>query len=510
MKSPAALGLPYDTWRTGQRSAIRTALHSRRPHVLLQAPTGLGKSLVAAALGKLQPTRRLVTLTATNGLLSQYVDIFPHLASIKGARNYECLAARDELRRYFRLSPVGTVQTCDDGPCRSGIPCTLKNDGCTYFDAIRRATAARQVVTNYAYWLAMRKYAGGLGLADVLIFDEAHALPEQLMSAFRIEISHYELSGRPPRSMKDWALWGAMMSERVKRPAGEDEDTRLRRQKAIDRFTQLSHVDETWAVDRTFTGYTFEPTIPADLFPLASDPTTQNVYLSATITLRTLQLLGLDRDTIEPLILTSSFPLERRPVYLVPSTRVDYKMDRLKRDWWLSRIDAVIRQRLDRKGIIHTVSYRRQREIVEHSAFGTRGRGLMLAPTPQSLIPDLERFRSMPPPAILVAPSIEQGYDFPMTDAEYVIIAKMPFPDTRSAIMKARIAATEGYRDHLTMQRVVQASGRAMRAEDDSCETIILDDHARWFLTKHADLAPQWFLDAMIWSTRLPTPLPKL
>ena len=52
--------------------------------------------------------------------------------------------------------------------------------------------------------------------------------------------------------------------------------------------------------------------------------------------------------------------------------------------------------------------------------------------------------------------------------------------------------------------------GRGMRAADDRCEVVILDDHARWFVPKHAKLAPSWFLDAVIWSNRLPDPAPKL
>lgn len=139
-------------------------------------------------------------------------------------------------------------------------------------------------------------------------------------------------------------------------------------------------------------------------------------------------------------------------------------------------------------------------------------RGIMIAGSGSDLTNAIEQFRRAKPPALLVSPSIEEGFDFPYTDCEYIAIPKMPFPDTRSAIMRARIKATDRYRDHLTMKRLVQASGRGMRAKDDQCEVAIFDNHARWFLWRNSDLAPQSFLDAITYTKgmRLPRPLPKL
>lgn len=488
------MGLPFDSWRPGQRLAIRTALHAKTRHVVLQAPTGAGKSTIAAALMQLD-NRRSITLTGTKGLQEQYRNSYDWMYDIRGMGNYECLAASDTFKKLF-VYRRDTIM-CDEGPCKSGRACTLHDSGCTYFDAYRGALASQTTLTNYSYLLAMRRFGRGLGGAHRLILDEAHALPEELMSACRIEIPCGMIDGNPPETWKHWTQWAAQMLHEL-RPQGETEDVRQRRTKLIDSLTQLGSINETWAWDVVGETVVFEPTIPRLLFSaLADDATCRSlVYLSATITPATLKLLNIDPRTVTFQEMRSRFDVKRRPIYLVDTVRVDHKMSGDGIRFWLNRIDKIIKQRLDRKGVIHTVSYGRMYDILKGSSHS----GIMVAPRSASeLTATVERFRKMRAPAVLISPSVTTGWDFPYTDCEYQILAKVPFPDTRSNIAKARIAATEGYREHITMQAIVQAAGRGMRADDDQCETFIIDNHAVWFLpmARQMGLSPQWFSEAV-------------
>jgi len=391
---------------------------------------------------------------------------------------------------------------CDDGPCRSNIRCTLKEDGCLYFDAVRSAMSAHAPLTNYAYWLAMRKYSHGLGHVDRLIVDEAHSLPDELMKAHQITIYRHELRGFWGRTIAQWKEWANLRANQLHHDSGDHEDSRVKHQRAIEKYKQLREIDDTWQYDRTPTGVTFEPTVPRLLFPLLADDSTSIVYLSATVNSAMLNLLDVEDSDVEMLTLPSTFPIERRPVYVVKTARVQHNMSAEARTYWHARIDQIIRPRLDRKGIVHCVSYDRQREIVRQSQYSR----FMLAPKAHELIATVERFKRLPAPAILVSPSIEQGFDFPYSECEYIILPKMPFPDTRSRIMQARIAATPDYRDYSTMTRLQQAAGRGMRADDDACEIFVLDDHCRWFLHKFAHLAAPSFLSAVQYVSVLPRP----
>lgn len=511
MKSPRALGLPFDDWRVGQRRAIREALVAKPGHVVIQAPTGSGKSLIGAAVAVQLPNQRVMTLTATNGLLQQYDSGFSIYAPVKGAANYECLAAYDELKRYFRLVRKDAAITCDDGPCRAGVACSLKLDGCQYYDRVRAAANSKYPLTNYAYYLAMRRYAGGMGPIDRLIVDEAHTLPEELMKACQVEIFPHELKGQPvPKTIRDWRGWAAAKKKTTKE-LSTDDDHRVRAMRAIDRYERLMEMDQTWAYDRTPDKFVFQPTVPKLLFPLLAESATRIVYLSATVTPSMLALCGVDESDILFHSMPSTFPVDRRPVYLVATGRIDHKHWDTIKDFLRTRIDRTISQRLDRKGIIHTGSYERQRWFLESSIHRRyEDGGILLAPRGHELADTIETFKQAKAPCVLVSPSIEQGFDFPYTDCEYQVIVKVPFPDTRSAIMRARIEATERYREYHTMTRLIQAVGRGMRASDDQCETFIFDDHARWFLKVHADLAPDSFLDAIVPVRRVPEPPPRL
>lgn len=497
--SPRDLGLPYDEWRTGQRLAIRTALHTKRPHVVINAPTGSGKSLMATALTRLD-VRRQAILTETKALQDQYAGQYPFLVQIRGMSNYECLAAKDEFKDWFPRRR-GKVM-CDDGPCHDGQTCTLKASGCLYYDQYRSALGAQAVLPNYSYWLSMRRYGSGLGVAQRLICDEAHALPELLMSACRIEIPRRMLDQRLPLKYKQWRQWATREAENL-----ADDDPRNRMTRYADSLKALSQIDETWAWDSDADTITFEPTVPRLLMPLLQtfDEHSTNVYLSATVTPHTLELLGVRDEDIDWLELESQFPLERRPVYLVPGARVDYRTAKnpALMGRWVESMGNICSAREDRSGIIHSVSYGRAWEIF-YGLRGTSSHKVLVHKrgTPGAAIVEEYKYETDRQPTLLISPSVMTGFDFPYRQCEFQIIAKVPFPDTRSSIVKARMKATPGYREHLTLQQFIQACGRGMRAADDQCETFCTDEHIGWFARDNADLMPRWFREALVRTRR--------
>jgi len=513
VKSPQELGMPFDDWRPGQRSAIRTGLHSKRRHVVIQSPTGTGKSTIAAGLTRMAPGERTAILTATTGLQIQYEQTFPFLTNIWGQRRYSCLAARDELRHCFgKNMPIERVM-CDRGPCRSGEKCSLKDRGCLYFDKVREAVASNAVLTNYPYWLAMRRYSRGLGHVRRLVADEAHALPEGLMDACTITI---DMTANPQRNLpttidgwKDWAERHLRMLAPI--PTDDTRDITQPKSRIAGALEDMAHMDDTWVWQRMSDVLVFAPTEPRRLRSYFEDAKTvdQIVYLSATITPQTLGLLGIDPQDVEFVAMKSPFAIAKRPVYLLQTCRVDFRSmrDPVTANYWVARMDQVIGQRLDRKGIIHTVSYDRARFVLDHSEHKRK----MIAPQRASDLPAaLDQFRQMDAPAIFVSPSVTTGWDFPYRDAEYQIISKLPFPDTTSAIMKARMKATPGYGESLVAQTIQQTAGRIVRASDDQGETFIMDDHARWFIPKYRALFAGYFQDAVQSVDSLPDVMPKL
>jgi ATP-dependent DNA helicase DinG len=105
----------------------------------------------------------------------------------------------------------------------------------------------------------------------------------------------------------------------------------------------------------------------------------------------------------------------------------------------------------------------------------------------------VDLFKRMRAPRVLVSPSMETGWDFPYDECRYQIIAKVPFVDTRSAVIRARHKSDKKYLNYVVALTLIQMVGRGMRASDDWCETLIIDDNIRWFWAAAREFFPAWF-----------------
>ena len=211
----------------------------------------------------------------------------------------------------------------------------------------------------------------------------------------------------------------------------------------------------------------------------------------------------MEPDQYEFMEYPSTFEKERRPVYRIPTVRLNKDTDEEGYRTWLTRIDQIIRDRLGRKGVIHTVSYKRAQLVMEKSEY----RKYMMIHNSKNTRAVVEAFRKSDPPAILVSPVMDTGWDFIGPQARWMIVGKLPWPDTRAAVMRARKEKDPEYMAYLTMQGLVQMSGRGMRSEDDWCEVFVIDDSLGWFMKGHGEFAPQWFREAIKWVNVIPEPL---
>ncbi|MBA7551852.1 hypothetical protein ES705_44402 [subsurface metagenome] len=98
--TPAELGLPekFGEFRSQQLVALERIARTDKKVILLQAPTGSGKTLIMAAMGKHLDTQVLYT-SHTKQLQGQVVDDFPNAVELKGRANYFCLKGGYTLAR---------------------------------------------------------------------------------------------------------------------------------------------------------------------------------------------------------------------------------------------------------------------------------------------------------------------------------------------------------------------------------------------------------------------------
>lgn len=532
------MGLPaqFTAWRPGQPEAILHAIDTDKRFAGMVLPTGFGKSLVYMAIAFLTQ-RRTVVLTSTLALQRQLAREFAviNAALVQGQRRYLCKALEvgGELYGQFHESGRHRETMVDHGPCHLGVQCSLKEAGCDYFDALSAARDADIVVTNYAWWMSLYTNPAYALRPDQLVLDEAHAGPDALADAIGAHVSAKLLAAvlqepLPRAHALDEAGWVAWARQRVTvlnrrlegtQPRTRDAVVAVRNAQALLREMQrvAAIKPELLLISETTEGLKFDVVWAATFAePWLFRRVPHVIMTSATMTRKTADLMGvLDRD-LTMYEAGDGFPVARRPVHIVPARRppwgdalrVDHTIDRVAQAALLEHIDTIIDQRLDRKGIIHCTSYLRRDWLLSHS----RHRDRMVTHGRHDTAQQIAKFKRAAPGAILVSPAVTTGYDFPYAECEYQILVKIPFPDSRDPVTKARSIVDKRYPAHLAMQELIQSCGRGMRAADDQCETFITDGHAIWFLSKNADLAPNWFKRAVRRhdAGSIPTPPPPL
>ena len=182
---------PAPSYRGNQESAlsaIEDAFEAGNEVVLVRAPTGSGKSLLARAI--MGCARRAEDADPHQSTGAYYTtpqvsqledvaedDLLSDLNVIRGKSNYTCILQGE------RDTPV------DRAPCarRQGFDCSVKHR-CPYYGDRAIASARRHAATTLAYFM---QTAGSevFRKRDVVVIDEAHGLAEWAEMYATIELS---------------------------------------------------------------------------------------------------------------------------------------------------------------------------------------------------------------------------------------------------------------------------------------------------------------------------------
>lgn len=512
---PSDLGLParftdfrrypgFDQYQTAWELA-----GSRERFQILNAPTGCGKSLLYSAMAKLMGARFLV-LVGTKGLQAQVLGDGLVDRLVYGHRNYPC-AARPSFGGGFPDDADS-----DDPEFR----CAMPRDRCSYLGDVEAAKAARSVIANNAYWMSIGRYSDPnlLGEFDFLVCDEAHDLPVWLSKAISINLTpgrlRKHLGNRDHKipchaKIEDWRAWAADYFGRVtdqrRYVAREDKKKFERFADDIAMLAKVSDPDlytkagytEPWIVVpySNGDGVSFSPRWGSDFAERYLFRNIPKVLLtSATVTPQHARYLGIPDSQMRYREIPSPFDVRKRPIVWIPTTRVDHRMSDGQRWQLRQRVDEVIETAIAQgagNGVIHTGSYDRNREVIAGSRFAPAI--ITHRQDSADFISALEKFKRAGREgrfAVIASPRMVEGVDLPDHEARWQLILKVPFPDSRDPLTKARMA-DPGYRNLVIAETVMQMCGRAVRGADDFATTIILDDH--WVHVRGDCPWPEWF-----------------
>jgi ATP-dependent DNA helicase DinG len=130
---------PFTYRRDSQTQVLREiceAFNSGYKHILLEAPTGFGKSPVAVAVAMTMGSSYICT--STKDLQTQYSRDFPFLRVAKGANNFRCQVKEDFIKnKTYKCGVCASdhVNECrhtsvEYGPCMTNE--LFRNNGCKY------------------------------------------------------------------------------------------------------------------------------------------------------------------------------------------------------------------------------------------------------------------------------------------------------------------------------------------------------------------------------------------
>lgn len=498
--TPRSLGLKHDSWRPHQWETIQQIIEAPEPVIIIEAPTGSGKTEIA--LGTARSTlNRTMTLTHTKSLQDQYIDEGGDLiVKMVGKANYTCASRSENAEERELAELLGEV----------GCGCASKED-CPYQQAKQKAMRSPLVSLNYAYWLPEASYVGGFKGAEYLFADEGHLLDDVLVDFASLPISKRmtstieKLGVNMPRdldSIQKWIEYGVRAREKateaVSETSGHAQEIWKKRVRFLTKIATMDPGQDRWIVEEDTGGVTIGPVwAPSIKHILEATRTKKLVIMSATILDHKFfsQLIGLDDKDCRFIKLPWTFPVDSRPIYYRPVAEVTRETQADAAPSLAAACDYVLEKRPTDKGVIHTRSFMLGNLVYPHIKnkdrilFHTRGmdRGEII-----------KRFKQDRTNLWLMSPSVSHGEDFAHDIARVQILLKMPLPDRSNRRVRIRSRQRPYWYYYAAAQDLVQTLGRGTRDALDYCENWIFDGVFERFLGRYRQLMPKEILEAMV------------
>lgn len=514
---------PAPAYRGAQEQAlsdIRAAFEAGNDVVLVRAPTGSGKSLLARAVAGCarrpseaepwEPTGAYYTtpqVSQLNDVAND--DLLTDLSVIRGKPNYTCILPGES------TTPVNRA------PCarERGFDCPKKSQ-CPYF--VDRNLAAQRSIAAMTLAYFMRVAGSDVfGKRDIVVIDEAHGLGEWAEMYATIELSPERVPVfehcEPPdiETVNDAADYtgrlGRVCSRRLEELRSKEELTRegaAERAQLADLVRELgwfrrdlSETDTptTWVVDQPDgpgTAVSIKPLDPARyLHHTVWDRGNRFALLSATILDKRAfcASAGLDSSNVALVDVPHTFPVERRALYDVACGKMTYE----HRDETLPKVARVVvrimQQHPDEKGLVHAHSYAiasRLADLLEEFGVGARLRTHESADRDEAL----QAWKREDSNAVFLSVKMEEALDLEGDRCRWQVLCKAPFPNTRDSRVARRLADDQwGWYYRTALRTVIQACGRVVRSPEDYGATYLADDSLLDLFGRARGDMPGWF-----------------
>lgn len=505
--------------RPNQIVALEWMQTQSAKYIILEAPVGFGKSLVALTYSRyLANEGNSFILTPQIILQRQYEGTLTDgsLMSLYGKSNYKCKAKNT---------------SCDIG----GI-LKPRCDNCPHQHAIAAAKSAKDVVLNYRLGLLLFNHTELFKRRSLITCDECHTLEDHLtefgsVAIYKNQAEKFGIKWKRQTQLDKAYTWmkevyrpavDAELSKQYKiaSPLMEQAGDKLtkKQEKILKDYDKLEHhsdeilmfllmdvdqVEEEFVLVHDADTFKFRYLTGEKNFKKILDPYAKRIlFMSATVLDHKgfCRDLGIDISDVAFLSLDSDFPIENRMVAYLPQMKMNAKWhqpeNNANRKKMIAMLIKILEMHEDESGILHTGNFQVAKWLVDQLEFAV----------PQQVIhhnPDsgdnrnsiIDQFTGSVKPTILISPSITEGLDLYDDIARFAIFIKIGFPFLGDQWIKRRLEMSQEWYQRKTMIDVIQGCGRIVRSKDDWGQVYILDQSFAYLKQQTNSYIPQWWKD---------------
>jgi len=216
------------------------------------------------------------------------------------------------------------------------------------------------------------------------------------------------------------------------------------------------------------------------------------LFMSATIGKEFIETMNIPEDKTIYLRGGNNIPKENRKFYFIPKYKFVYQNKDHAIEMATKCIDNILDKvicngKLQKKGIIHSVSYANAEYILKNSKYSN----FLIIPNTQQLRNIRE---TMQDDIILVSPIMLEGLDLPYDLSRFQIFIKVPFLNLQDRWTKTKAELYPKWYLRSAAISIVQGSGRSIRHEDDSATTFMFDSN----FGRLKEFLPEWFKETII------------
>ena len=479
-------------------TAIKAFFEKGYDNVIIEAPTGFGKSLVNYLIAKhftkhgkwtWYSTPQIVLLDQLEN--DKLIRELGGIAIIKGKDKYTCPVSRT--------------------PCNIA-PCVLKkyyhcDKPCPYLIARENALESPISALSFAFLLATKDIEDW-GQRDLLIVDEADDLESWAIeyATLNFRVNHQF------NSIFQIINWAKLRLSNVRQKISfienlenlspkliaELESLRKQEQKLTFFLNDAPDNPDNWAWRQSGSllelkpinaGYVLNKTIWWR--------GKKRLITSATIISPSLfkQYTGLKGKTLF-IRVPHPIPHDNRPIIYSPAGKMTREERKNTYADLIKKIEEIAEKHKNDKGLIHAHSYEIAREISKR--LNAKGFKVIIHNSNDRNI-KFQEFLNSTTPTIFISVGFERGIDLKYDLCRFQIITKIPFPDQSDIRVFEIWNKRKNWRwaRYQAIKTLIQACGRIVRAIDDHGTTYILDKSFEHLL-KYKKEFPSWFLDSII------------